>query len=356
MPPKQPRFGEYDRIGVNASIVPDTFTKRNHYNPCFWTALWNEGYYSRYCSGRASRDVPRKQPIYALNFRAGKILSTTVERVHFHKNLGVAEITPESAKRFSARWYPDKYEHIADYVATHPEVFYLDFEDILTGMETTAHYSSLMQVAKFGDLPSVQHKGFLMCILMIHAMRSFEFMSAAIADMGTSGIDKWEYFWMLKNAWSSRSFLARAVTAPAFAEWTLWRTTDHAFPLCDSPVMINRDSLMATLSPRLLLDINLNVSRPEQYWRLRDDMPKHKIAEFRRRSIANTFKEIIFPDPHVLREWLSSDHAMARIASLRDPISTRQCIEEAASRVIYGIGGFGRVPDDFENWFSLNVN
>src|ERR1019366_7302964 len=85
-------------------------------------------------------------------------------------------------------------------------------------------------------------------------------------------------------------------------------------PLCDSPVMIDRDSLMATLSPRLLLDIDLNVSRPEQYWRLRDDMPKHKIAEFRRRSIANSFKEVIFSDPHTLQEWLSSDHAKARIA------------------------------------------
>src|ERR1035441_4280731 len=37
-------FAKYDRTGVNASIVRDTFTKRNHYNPCFWTALWNEDY------------------------------------------------------------------------------------------------------------------------------------------------------------------------------------------------------------------------------------------------------------------------------------------------------------------------
>lgn len=177
---------------------------------------------------------------------------------------------------------------------------------------------------------------------MIHAMRSFEFMSAAIAGMGTAGIEKWEYFWMLKNASASRSFLARAVTAPSFAEWTLWRTPDHTFPLCDSPVMIGRDSLMATLSPRLLLEIDLNASRPEQYWRLRDDLPKHKIAEWRR-SIANTFKEVIFSDPQILSEWLSSDHAATRIETLRDPVRSRQSIEEAAARVMYGIGGFGRV-------------
>jgi hypothetical protein len=348
-------FAEYDRTGVNASIVRDTFTKRNHYNPCFWTALWNEDYYTRYCAGRAEEVSPRQQPVYALNFRAGKILSTTVERVHSHKNLGVAEITPESAKAFCARWYPDEYEHMADDVAGHPEVLYLDFEDILKGMETMQHYSSLMEVAKFGNLKSVQHKGFLICLLMIHAMRSFEFMSAAINGMASAGIDKWEYFWLLKNAWASRSFLARAVTAPSFAEWTFYRTADHTFPLCDSPVMIDRDSLMAPLSPRLLLEIDLTISRPEHFWWLRDDIPTHKMAEFRRRSVANTFKEIIFSDSHVLQQWLSSEHATGRIAALRDPITARRCVEEAASRVIHGISGFGRIPDGFENWFNLNV-
>lgn len=135
---------EYDRTGSRATSVSATFTKRNHYNPCFWTALWNEDYYNHFIAGCAQDDVPRQQQVYALNLRAGKILSTTVERVHFHKNLGVAEITPDSAKRFCARWYPEEYEPMAAYVAAHPEVLYLDFEDIFTGMETRAHYSALM--------------------------------------------------------------------------------------------------------------------------------------------------------------------------------------------------------------------
>jgi hypothetical protein len=331
------------------------FTRRNHYNPCFWTALWNEQYYRRYCSDAEQKGRAREQSVYALNFRADKIIPTTVDNVHFHPHLGVAEITPESSKRFCKRWYPDRYEQTAAYVDQHPEVLYLDFEDILTGIETTGHYSALLQAAKLGDFESAEHKGFLISILMIHAMRSYEFMSAAIEGMNAVGIDKFEYFWLLRHAWSSRTFLARAVTAPALAEWTLWRTRNHAFPLCDSPVMISRDSLMATLSPRLLLEINLDVHRPEGSWRLRDDVPKHKLAEFRRRSIANTFKEIIFHDPQVLQQWRSSSQATARIATLRDPATAKQCIQEAAARVIYGFNGFGRIPDAFENWFNLNV-
>jgi hypothetical protein len=67
--------------------------------------------------------------------------------------------------------------------------------------------------------------------------------------------------------------------------------------------MMDRDSLMAPLSPRLLLEIDLNVRRPEQYRRIRDDIPGHKLGEFQRRSIANTFKEIIFHDPQILEQW-----------------------------------------------------
>lgn len=216
-------------------VVRGTFTKRNHYNPCFWTALWNEEYYRQYCSDPGPRGSPRQQPVYALNLRAGKILPTTVEQVHFHKNLGVAEITPESAKRFCARWYPAEYESMAADVAARPEVLYLDFEDIFTGVETAARYRSLMQGAKLGDFESVEHKDFVTCLLMIHAMRSHEFMSARIDGMSALGIDKWEYFWMLKNAWGNRTFLARAATVPACSEWTLWRTLNHASPFAIHP-------------------------------------------------------------------------------------------------------------------------
>ena len=78
----------------------DAFTRRNHYNPCFWTALWNEDYFREYCSDTARGSSPRDQVVYALNLHAAKVLRTTVEKVHFHKDLGVAEIDPESARRF----------------------------------------------------------------------------------------------------------------------------------------------------------------------------------------------------------------------------------------------------------------
>jgi hypothetical protein len=327
----------------------DAFTRRNHYNPCFWTALWNEDYFREYCSDRAGGSSPRDQVVYALNLHAAKILRTTVEKVHYHKDLGVAEIDPESAKRFCARWYPEKYDSMVDYVTSHPEKVYLDFEDILTGMESLRQYDAWMRTAKLGDLQSFEDKSFLAAALMIHAMRSYEYMSATISRASEIGIDKWEYFWRLKNVWSNAEFLTRATIVPALAQWTLWRTGSHSFPLCDSPVMIDRDSVMVTLSPRLLLEIDLTVPDPEPSWIVREDLPERKFAEFRKRSIDNAFKEIIFSDEQLLLDWLASGEFAARIATLKDPATNQECMRRSALRTDYGLSGFGRVPEEFEN-------
>ena len=109
---------------------------------------------------------------------------------------------------------------------------------------------------------------------------------------------------------------------------------------------MDRDSLMAVLSPRLLLEINLDARRPEQHWRVCDEVPRHVLAEFRRRSIANSFTEIIFHDQVILKEWQSSDHARARIAALRDPSNLGDCLKEAASRITFGLNGFGRLNSE----------
>ena len=284
-----------------------------------------------------------------LNLRAAKVLRTTVEKVHFHQDLGVAEIDPESVKRFCARLYPEKYDAMVEYVTAHPEKVYLDFEDILTGVESLRHYDSWMRSAKLGDLQSFEDKAFLAAALMIHAMRSYEYMSAAISRASEFGVDKWEYFWRLKNAWSNSQFLSRATIVPALAQWTLWRTGTHSFPLCDSPVMIERDSVMVTLSPRLLLEINLTVPDPEPPWIVREDLTERKLMEFRKRSIDNSFKEIIFSDEKVLLDWLGSEELAARIAALRDPARNQECMRQSALRTNYGLSGFGRVPEEFES-------
>lgn len=218
--------------------MSEKFTSRNHYNPCFWTALWNEAYFAKFCSGQERDTHARHQSVYSLNLCANRILETKVEAIHYHKDLGVAEITPASWKDFCVRRGLAERNGLPAEESELGSGLFLDFEATLTGVETAAKYSCLMRAAQIGGLESLEHKGFLIAMLMIHAMRSYEFMSILIGEMDSAGVEKWEYFVELKRAWSNRKELMRAVVVPMLGEWTFWRSDNHVFPLCDSPVMM----------------------------------------------------------------------------------------------------------------------
>ena len=327
----------------------DAFTKRNHYNPCFWTAYWNQDYFAATTEGRDPPGPARDQIVFALNLRADKVLKVPVRELHYDKGLGVAEITPDSMLRFCKRWFPSDYRDLEGYVQKNPETLYIDFEETLAGIEEKGGYDALIEAVKIGGLSSVQHKGFLTCVIVIHALRSHEMMNSMVESTSIFSIDKWEYFWLLKNALGNPLVLARAVTPLAFAQWILYQTDEHRFPLCDSPVMVRENTLMVVLSPRLLLEINLNVESPEDQWLHRDRISNSKFREFRRRSIMNTFKEIIFHDREEMEQWRRLPEYKARVKALNNPVLAGQLISEAANRIIWATQGFGRVSQDFEN-------
>jgi hypothetical protein len=175
-------------------------------------------------------------------------------------------------------------------------------------------------------------------------------MTGIMGEPGPLGMEKWEYLWMLKNTWSDRVALARAVTPLALAEWTFWRTRQHCFPLPDSPVMIDCDSILAIISPRLLLKIDFTASQPEDQWNIIEGIPAPAFDEFQRRAIANAFKDIIFSDAPALEQWQSLPDCQDRIRQLATPESRIAFVREAAARVIWALNGFGRVAADFETW------
>src|SRR5262245_19639953 len=120
--------------------------KRNHYNPCFWTALWNHKYYDAVITNGQQPSGARKQTVFALNVRSNKIVPTTVENVHFDRDLGLAEITPAAANRFCERWFAKEYARFVKAMEAYPETVFIDFEPILTAIENQPAYSTLMDV------------------------------------------------------------------------------------------------------------------------------------------------------------------------------------------------------------------
>jgi hypothetical protein len=114
--------------------------------------------------------------------------------------------------------------------------------------------------------------------------------------------------------------------------------------------MIRKDTLMAILSPRLLLRIDLNRSQAEDQWIVNDGITPEEFDELRYHATINTFKDIIFSNERALEHWQSHTDYRTRIQDLATPVARSVCTREAASRVIWALNGFGRVPEDFETW------
>ena len=327
-------------------------TSRNHYNPCFWVALWNSEYFREWQSASSPlKRHAREQSVWVLNLRSDRIYESKVEGVHFHKGFGVAEISPESMLDWCKRWHPSRVEALAEHVRQDPHPLYLDFEPTLHGLEQLQGYEAIMNAARNERILSATHKGFLACALIDHAMRSYELSTSMIQRQGQPGQpSKWEYLWLLKTAWANELVGARATLPLAMGQWTLWRTGDFTFPLCDSPVVVHRDGLVAVLSPRLLLEIDLTVSQPEDQWILREEVPPQELDVFRGALLANTFKELVAWDRATLERWKSDARCQTRVRALSSQEGRHTTIEDAAERVVWGLMGFGRVPDDFEKW------
>ena len=270
--------------------------------------------------------------------------------MHFHKGFGAAEISAESMLDWCKRWHPSEVAGLAEYLRSHPDPLYLDFEPTLHGLEQLQGYQAIMEVARNESILSAAHQGFLACGLMMHAMRSYEFSTSMLKVHQGKEPSKWQYLWLLKTAWANELVLARAVVPLVMGEWTLWSTGDSAFPLCDSPVVMHKDGLFAVISPRLLLEIDLTVPRPEGHWISRHDLPPEKLHVLRRGILSNTFKELIASDRVLAENWRSDPQCRKRISVLSTEDGREAAIAEAADRVIWGVMGFGRVPDDFEEW------
>ncbi|MHB8104232.1 MAG: hypothetical protein ACYDG5_01645 [Dehalococcoidales bacterium] len=328
--------------------MANKLTKYNHYNPCFWTAYWNLGYYTA-AINTSNLINARKQLVYTLNLHSNTIFNTSVEKVFYQKNLGKAKITPESMKNFCMKYDPSSYTSFCQEIDKNPENLDFDFEDILTHIESVV-YGPLIEIIRTGKLSSLEHKGLLTGVLIIHAMRSYEMMTSMLDIAPELGMDKWEYFVFLKNSWSNPLILERAVGPPALGQWTFYQTKEHIFPLSDSPVMINNNNLMATLSPRLLLEINLDDFNHANELGIFRDLSTSKFQEFQRITIANSFRDIIFYDSSELEKWRTLPEFVKRVSIVDNALKQKQAIHEAARRIIWAINGFGRVPYNFETW------
>jgi hypothetical protein len=107
--------------------------------------------------------------------------------------------------------------------------------------------------------------------------------------------------------------------------------------------MINQNSVMATLSPTTPLEIELNVPAAPETCVYKEKISNSKYREFQRRSIANTFRDLIFHDKDELQSWMQKPEFRKRARLFEDTVRRDEATDEAANRVLTMLLGFGRI-------------
>ena len=315
-------------------------TKRNHYNPCFWTALWNEDYYNRAAKNIAHPLPPRDHVVYSLNVKSGQIHKSKVDNIHYDKNLGVAEISKKAADDFARRYQPDRYENsiLSNENAVYP--IYIDFEQILTELEKLPPYKILLQVAQKKRIESVEEKAYLGCFIILQQMRSHAIMNATFQFHDELQEHKFEHFITLKWMLSDTKLLFSLVYPIVECRWTLFAVGANLFPLCDSPILVKPHSFMVAISPRLLLEIERTIPARDNECRLMPTIDQAKLDEFRCRTIGNTFREIIGSEK-LLKNWKNTQEFSERVTMMNNLQSYNKLVYKEGDKELWQINAYG---------------
>lgn len=316
------------------------FPKRNHYNPCFWTALWNLDYYRRAMAGESQPLRAREQAINVLSVKSDTVFSATVERVHYDKNLGIAEISRETSEDFVRRHHPDNYKEFVQNNINVAYPVFIDFEEFLSAIEKLPPYQTLLKVALSEKLESEMEKTNLGSFIILQFLRSHAIMNAMIDWHHELGRSKFENFITLKWLLSDTRTLFNLVYPIVSCQWTLFTAGTETFPLCDSPILVKPESIMVALSPKLLLEIKPHIEAQENEFAVCQQILPDKLEEYRCRTIGNTFREII-GDKHTLDRWQATSEFRARIALMRDVKNYNKMVIADSERELWHLNAYG---------------
>jgi len=211
----------------------------------------------------------------------------------------------------------------------------------LTGLEETPAYTALLEVIRKGGLRSLHQKGDLAGFLAVHLLRSHAVMNSMVELMATIGLPKFEYLWRFKRFLDDLDKLFPYAVAVGSGRWRFYRTYQDTFPLTDTPVLLQPDSVMVALSPRLLLEIERTDHSCEDGWVSDNHISQAKLEEFRLRTIGNTFREIIFGDRKVLEEWQRTPEFARRHALMADTTTYNAKVREHLDGAVWKVNAHG---------------
>lgn len=152
---------------------------------------------------------------------------------------------------------------------------------------------------------------------------------------------KFELFWEIKHALADVSFLGEQVLPFFEAEWILYHSDYDDFPLCDSPVLGGGDVGFVALSPFLLLRFDMSKKCDGDGTLSAIPATDAVKSEFCRRTIGNTFREIISSNEQLLKTWKQSTAFNKRHMQLVNENQYNKIVAKSAQSEIWKINALG---------------
>jgi hypothetical protein len=178
------------------------------------------------------------------------------------------------------------------------------YENIFTGIEEQPPYKILEKVINRGSIDSFEEKVWLSSFMILQRIRGHAFIHSMAETAKLLAKPKFEYMLYMKHILADQELMFKATHPIANAKWSFHISDRHRLPLCDSPILLENDSIMVALSPRLLLEVDLKKSAIHEELTLTKRLNKNIVNEHKKRTINNTHKEIVFNKLSVLESYL----------------------------------------------------
>jgi len=307
-------------------------TRNNHYNPCFWTAYWNNEYYAvRINNGSIqSRDVL----LHYLNFNSDKIYVDKAKNIHFEKDLGIINFTIEEALKSFKYRDKNEYNRLRNIFSENlKEKYRWDFENFFTEFEKTEPYQFLHEIIKKRTIKNSREQGLIATFIFLQQLRSHATLNSMVELSNSQGDSKLFTFYSIIGILQNANMIYQVVQSYLKAKWKLYRTSVNKFPLTDNPVLFNQSNIMICLSPNLMLEIERNSSNFEIEHI--DKIPQDKLNDFYTRTINNTFRGIVFSDKKLLESIRKLKSYKKRLKTLENMTSLNIKLHEDKYGTLY---------------------
>ena len=296
-------------------------TYKTHYNPCFWTACWNEDYLNQLekVQSGTNKLSAREQKVFCLKPQAIAAFIQKTDKIFYEEGTGLSYMDEEEILNFTKRNFPDQYEGMLDYFANEGEGrFLLDFENVFTELENAVK-GYLTKVIFDKVITTTEEKTHIGMFLLLQHMRNPTVINPMIQNFTQNKFPRFEFFINFRHFLENTNALYSAVIPIVKSKWTLYVCDKTTFPLCDTSVLRNKNTIFFPLSPKILLEVDLNkVNLTKLQCNVKYNIGFSKYYDFEKLMIKNFNEYIIFPNREKLEILSQSPLYKERVKFLQN--------------------------------------